>query len=64
MRVASRGAMTTARTKGRANGDSSARADVEATEADEGASGGLRSLDRPFVILRVLRERRAPMRLT
>ncbi|HET9089938.1 MAG TPA: IclR family transcriptional regulator [Acidimicrobiales bacterium] len=56
--------MTTARTKGRANGDSSARADVEATEADEGASGGLRSLDRPFVILRVLRERRAPMRLT
>ncbi len=31
---------------------------------DESALNSARSLDRPFVVLRVLRERRAPMRLT
>jgi len=37
---------------------------VERDEGDDGSSSGVRSLDRPFVILRVLRENRAPMRLT
>ena len=36
----------------------------ERGENDEASSSGVRSLDRPFVILRVLREHRAPMRLT
>lgn len=36
----------------------------ERNEGDEGSAAGVRSLDRPFVVLRVLRERRAPMRLT
>lgn len=36
----------------------------ERTDADDGAIAGARSLDRPFLILSVLRENRAPMRLT
>jgi len=36
----------------------------ERNDGDEGSSSGVRSLDRPFVVLRVLREHRAPMRLT
>ncbi len=33
-------------------------------ESDDARSSGVRSLDRPFIVLRVLRENRAPMRLT
>jgi DNA-binding IclR family transcriptional regulator len=33
-------------------------------DSEDGASGGPRSLDRPFVVLRVLREARGPLRLT
>ena len=36
----------------------------ERVDAEEGALAGARSLDRPFLILTVLRENRAPMRLT
>ena len=36
----------------------------ERSDGEEASSSGVRSLDRPFVILRVLREHRAPMRLT
>jgi DNA-binding IclR family transcriptional regulator len=36
----------------------------ETNEQGDGATAGIRSLDRPFVILRVLREHRTPMRLT
>ena len=41
--------------------DSNERNDVD---VDDGALAGARSLDRPFLILSVLRENRAPMRLT
>ena len=40
------------------------RADLRDRVEDDSAASGLRSLDRPFVILRVLRENRFPMRLT
>ncbi|MDE3044506.1 MAG: IclR family transcriptional regulator [Acidobacteriota bacterium] len=33
-------------------------------DRDDATSSGVRSLDRPFIVLRVLRENRAPMRLT
>jgi DNA-binding IclR family transcriptional regulator len=57
--------VTTSRTEGRRNSEPRDARTLDAeTEGDEGAAGGLRSLDRPFVILRVLRENRVPMRLT
>lgn len=39
-------------------------ADPTTRDHEESASSGVRSLDRPFVILRVLRDNRFPMRLT
>lgn len=49
---------------GTASSEDEARPDSLEQGDAEGSGGGARSLDRPFAILRVLRENRAPMRLT
>jgi IclR family acetate operon transcriptional repressor len=46
------------------NGDGELLDSNEHGDGDDAALAGVRSLDRPFLILRVLRENRAPMRLT
>lgn len=44
--------------------DGSENDDEGAAHSEEGSHGGARSLDRPFLILRAMRDHRSPMRLT